>query len=105
MQRLSVLVIALAAAACATDGPADRDRDRDRDAVDAGELLPFMAECSVGEHERCDTGLCFDFNAKGPHCTHACEVDADCEPPSEGCNGMGVCKAPGGGGGDGGGGG
>jgi hypothetical protein len=105
--RLSAVVLALATAvalaACASEDP---DPVENQDSPDAGaELLPFMSECTLGMDEQCETGLCFDFNTKGPHCTHACEVDADCEAPSEGCNGMGVCKAPGGGDGDGGGGG
>jgi hypothetical protein len=85
------------------------DDDDDSVAVDGGSgTLPFMSECTLGESEECETGLCFDFNAKGPHCTHACKIDDDCEAPSPGCSGMGVCKAPdldGGSGGDGGGGG
>ena len=55
-------------------------------------LLPFMAECE--EDPQCETGVCHPFNAKGPHCSHACEMDADCEQPSPGCNMMGICKAP-----------
>jgi hypothetical protein len=54
--------------------------------------LPFLAEC--GEDEDCASGLCFNFNAKGLHCTHACQAAADCEAPSPGCSGMGVCKTP-----------
>jgi hypothetical protein len=108
--RFSAALLAVAAAcllcACGAEdsGPGD-----DEASPDAGtEPLPFMSECTLGEDEQCETGLCYNFNMKGPHCTHACEVDADCEAPSPGCNGMGVCKAPdgdgsGGGGGDGGG--
>jgi len=55
-------------------------------------LLPFMSECD--EDAQCDTGICHPFNAKGPHCSHACELAEDCEPPSPGCNGMGICKVP-----------
>ena len=60
--------------------------------ADAGDPLPYMAECDT--NEQCETELCFSFNAKGPHCTHSCVIDADCESPSPGCNNMGVCKAP-----------
>lgn len=52
----------------------------------------FMSECQ--ENTDCDTNLCFHYNAKGPHCTHECERDEDCEEPSPGCNNKGVCKAP-----------
>ena len=60
-----------------------------------------MAECPLGDNAACSSGLCFEFNSKGPHCTHACTLDTDCEAPSPGCSGMGVCKAPGGGNGTG----
>ncbi len=55
-------------------------------------LLPFMSECE--EDVECETGLCHNFNAKGPHCSHPCSMDGDCESPSPGCNMMGICKAP-----------
>lgn len=61
-------------------------------AADAGENLPFMSSCQ--SNDECETNLCFSFNAKGPHCTHSCMMDEDCEEPSPGCNNMGVCKAP-----------
>lgn len=57
-----------------------------------GDLLPFMAACE--DNEDCSTDLCFNFPAKGPHCSHSCESAEDCEAPSTGCNGMGFCKAP-----------
>lgn len=56
------------------------------------EMLPFMSECDT--NEQCETGLCFPFNAKGPHCTQSCAGPEDCPPPADGCNNMGVCKAP-----------
>jgi hypothetical protein len=92
------LSVALSAAACSSSGSGDDDSGDDTAAAaDAGTPLPFMSECVLGMDDQCDTGLCFDFNTKGPHCTHECTVDTDCEDPSPGCNGMGVCKAPGGG--------
>lgn len=57
-----------------------------------GALAGFMAPCA--DDAECASGMCHDFKAKGPHCSHACESDADCESPSPGCNLMGVCKAP-----------
>jgi len=57
-----------------------------------GALLPFMSACD--EDAQCESGLCYSFNAKGPHCTSLCKVDGDCPLPSTGCNRMGVCKAP-----------
>ena len=66
--------------------------------ADAGQssVLPFLAECDPS-NDLCDSseGLqCFSFNNKGPHCTHECSAPTDCEAPSPGCNGMGVCKVP-----------
>jgi len=93
--KSAAAVFALLLAACAAESDPG---DEGREGPDAGaDLLPFMSECTLGADDACETGICFDFNTKGPHCTHACEVDADCEDPSPGCNGMGVCKAPGGG--------
>jgi len=69
-------------------------------AADAGAgagSVPFMGDCELGHNEQCSTNLCFNYNSKGPKCTHACTMDSDCEAPSPGCSGMGVCKAPGGG--------
>jgi hypothetical protein len=37
---------------------------------------------------------CFQFNAKGPHCTIPCALDGDCPPPSTGCSNNKVCKEP-----------
>lgn len=57
-----------------------------------GALLPFMSPCDT--NEQCETGNCFPFTAKGPHCTLPCDGPEDCPPPSDGCNNMGVCKVP-----------
>jgi len=93
------LGLALALGACGSDtsGPSGPDAGSGSHVGPDAGLLPFMSACTVGHDEECATGLCFDFNSKGPHCTHACTVATDCEAPSDGCSGMGVCKAPGGG--------
>jgi hypothetical protein len=57
-----------------------------------GGLLPFLSPCTTSA--QCQTGLCFDFPAKGTHCTKACTTPTDCPPPSPGCNPQGVCRAP-----------
>jgi hypothetical protein len=59
---------------------------------EGGALLPFLAECE--ENAQCESGLCYPFAAKGPHCTTPCEDASECPPPSTGCNMMGVCKVP-----------
>ncbi|MFO0676618.1 MAG: hypothetical protein U0169_08795 [Polyangiaceae bacterium] len=79
-------VTVVAPAATSDAGPTDDAGS------DAGGLLPFMSPCET--NEQCDTGLCFLFNAKGPHCSKACTNAAECPAPSTGCNNMGTCKAP-----------
>jgi hypothetical protein len=62
------------------------------DAAEGGALAPFLAICKVNAD--CESNVCFPFNSKGPHCTIACNADADCPAPSPGCSHMGVCKPP-----------
>jgi hypothetical protein len=63
---------------------------------DVGTDLPYMATCAVvGNPGDCASpDQCFDFPNRGMYCTHTCSANTDCAPPSTGCNGMGVCKAP-----------
>jgi len=74
------------------------DSDASTSTSDGGNdaALQFLDECEPA-NDTCDSTLgliCFSFNNKGPRCTHDCTVASDCESPSPGCNGMGVCKAP-----------
>lgn len=92
---LSLSLVGLLVACGSSDTPPENRDIPDAGVAsdtDAGDLLPFMSMCETDEE--CETGLCFPFNANGPHCTHACETDLECEDPSPGCNGMGVCKRP-----------
>jgi hypothetical protein len=95
---LLALCVALAVGACGDGddpGPSQPDAGMSAgpDAAPPGSIA-FMETCDPAD-DQCDEGLhCFNFNAKGPHCTHACSMDLDCEEPSPGCNNMGVCKAP-----------
>jgi hypothetical protein len=60
---------------------------------EAGAPGTFGAPCT--QSSDCISGDCFDFNAKGPHCTQPCTTNADCpNPPNLGCSGMGQCKVP-----------
>jgi hypothetical protein len=78
------------------NGPGDRDDgggsaappppDAAPDAMD----LPFGASCL--DNEQCSSDLCFLYTVRGQFCTLACMSNADCPPPSLGCNGMGVCR-------------
>jgi hypothetical protein len=81
-------------------GPGDRDDgggappppppDASLDASDLG----FGASC--WDNPQCASNLCFDFKARGQFCSQICTIDQDCPLPSPGCNGMGVCRMPGG---------
>ena len=64
--------------------------DAASDAGSATGKVPFLGACQ--KNEDCETGLCFSFNAKGPHCSIACSAVPVCPAPSPGCSGMGVCK-------------
>jgi hypothetical protein len=55
-----------------------------------GDKAGFLAPC-VNDSD-CATNLCFPFNAYGPHCSHPCTKDVDCEAPSPGCSNKNVCK-------------
>lgn len=90
--------------ACSDDDPAPPSADAAA-ALDADPNQPdAMPGAAIGYLQPCDTALdlcdqtmnlqCFPFNNKGPHCTHSCAVDGDCEAPSTGCSGMNVCKVP-----------
>lgn len=88
-----MLALALIPACAGDEGSSGPPADASPATQDAGVgELPFMAECT--SNDQCATGLCFNFNAKGPRCTHACMAAAECEAPSPGCSGMHVCKAP-----------
>ncbi len=61
-----------------------------------GGSIGYLQPCAIAD-DLCDTSMdlsCFAFNMKGPHCTHSCAGDDNCEAPSPGCSGMGVCKVP-----------
>jgi hypothetical protein len=59
--------------------------------AEGGALGAFLAGCTVNAD--CESNVCFSFTSKGPHCTIACNADAECPAPSPGCSHMGVCKA------------
>ena len=95
MQRTRNLLLTLlwvAAAACGSGQDETGQPDAAPVADASGELLTFMTACET--NEQCETGLCFNFNSKGPHCTTSCIAPTDCAAPSPGCNNKGVCKAP-----------
>jgi hypothetical protein len=77
-------------------GPGDRDDGGGAPpppppdaALDASDL-PMGAPC--WDNAQCASGICFDYAVKGQFCTARCTTNADCPPPSLGCNGMGVCR-------------
>lgn len=72
--------------------------DLDASDLDGSGLLGFMEVCDPDD-DRCDATLeppllCWDYPSKGPHCTHECTLDEECEAPSPGCTPQGVCRAP-----------
>ncbi|MFS8067836.1 MAG: hypothetical protein ACMG6S_15850, partial [Byssovorax sp.] len=70
---------------------ADAGTSGDSGPAEAGALGAFLAGCAVNAD--CESNVCFTFTSKGPHCTIACNADAECPAPSPGCSHMGVCKA------------
>lgn len=93
LRLASALLLSLVLAACAVEGSVG-DGDGDGDTLPTGD---YMDQCDIESETACEEPyFCFGFNQGGPHCTKECDVDADCEAPSTGCNGMGVCKRPGG---------
>ena len=103
MRRISRPLFLLLASVSLALGGCSSDDDGTTPAPDADVTLPdalpsaalgYMSPCDVAD-DQCDTDLlCFGFNNNGPHCTHACTGDGDCEAPSRGCGGMGVCSPP-----------
>jgi hypothetical protein len=67
-------------------------------APDAAMAAAPDASLTLGEpcqnSDQCLSGLCFNFNARGPHCSAPCTDACQCPPPTRGCNNMGVCKSP-----------
>ena len=58
-------------------------------ALDASDL-PLGASC--WDNAQCASGICFDYAVRGTFCTQRCWTNANCPPPANGCNGMGVCR-------------
>ena len=58
-------------------------------ALDASDL-PLGASC--WDNAQCASGICFDYKIRGTFCTQRCWTNANCPPPANGCNGMGVCR-------------
>jgi hypothetical protein len=58
-------------------------------ALDASDL-PLGASC--WDNAQCASTICFDYAVRGTFCTQLCLTAGNCPPPSNGCNGMGVCR-------------
>jgi hypothetical protein len=56
---------------------------------DAGDL-PMGSSC--WDNAQCASNICFDYAVRGTFCTQRCWTNANCPPPANGCNGMGVCR-------------
>jgi hypothetical protein len=66
--------------------PAPPPPDASLDASD----LPLGSSC--WDNAQCASDICFDYAVRGTFCTQLCLTSANCPPPSNGCNGMGVCR-------------
>lgn len=56
-----------------------------------GGLAGFLEACT--ENADCESNICHEYNGQGVMlCTIECKEDGDCPAPSDGCNGMGICK-------------
>lgn len=99
MLKSLVLPLALLLCVACSDDSGDGTNPPADAAANAPDAMPgaaigYLQPCDVS-NDQCDTDLtCFAFNNKGPHCTHTCQGADDCEAPSTGCSGMGVCKVP-----------
>lgn len=58
-----------------------------------GATLGLLETCTPGRDDECLSGLCFNFNARGPKCTAPCTRDCECPAPSSGCSNRGVCMS------------
>lgn len=78
------------------NGPGDHDdgggaaKPPPSDASPDASDLPLGASCL--DNAQCASDICFDYNVRGTFCTQRCWTNADCPPPANGCNGMGVCR-------------
>ncbi len=75
---------------CVCDGTTPGVDREEAASSGGGDRAPLFEACESDED--CESGLCFQFNAKGPHCTVAC--GDGCPSESGGCNQKGVCKLP-----------
>jgi len=66
--------------------PAPPPPDASLDASD----LPLGASC--WNNAQCASDICFDYAVRGTFCSQRCWTPANCPPPMNGCNGMGVCR-------------
>jgi hypothetical protein len=99
-----VLALPLLFCIACSDDPAPPSADAAATADAAANQPDAMPGAAIGYLQPCDTATdlcdatmnlqCFAFNNKGPHCTHSCTGNGDCEAPSTGCSGMNVCKVP-----------
>lgn len=92
------VLVCLGLVGCGDDGGDDGSAGMDAGAnactnVNAT-VVNFSEACT--EDTQCECNLCFTYGNGDRRCTKACTVDADCEAPSPGCSGMGVCKREGG---------
>ena len=77
-------------------GPGDQDDGGGAPAPPPPDVSPDAGDLPLGspcwDNAQCASDMCFDYAVKGTFCSRQCASNADCPPPSQGCNGMGVCR-------------
>jgi hypothetical protein len=77
-------------------GPGDQDDGGGAPAPPPPDVSPDAGDLPLGsacwDNAQCASQICFDYAVRGTFCTQRCFTAANCPPPSNGCNGMGVCR-------------
>ncbi|HEY8088146.1 MAG TPA: hypothetical protein VIF09_09880 [Polyangiaceae bacterium] len=77
-------------------GPGDKDDGGGAPAPPPPTVSPDAGNLPLGsscwDDGQCASQICFDYAVRGTFCTQRCFTSANCPPPSNGCNGMGVCR-------------
>ncbi|HEY1695555.1 MAG TPA: hypothetical protein VGG39_25480 [Polyangiaceae bacterium] len=77
-------------------GPGDQDDGGGAAAPPPPSVSPDASDLPLGspcwDNAQCVSTICFDYAVRGTFCTQRCWTAADCPPPLDGCNGMGVCR-------------
>jgi hypothetical protein len=77
-------------------GPGDQDDGGGAPAPPPPNIAQDAGNLGLGspcwDNAQCTSDICFDYAVRGTFCTQRCFTNANCPPPMNGCNGMGVCR-------------